>query len=144
MLGAWIVKLIEQGGVRWVKLEWKGSLIKSLLNIPMLMPAFGLAAIYIVSNIFSVTPRVSFWGSYQRLEGTYTTLSYLMVFAVLIGNLRRREQVERLVTTIILASLPMSIYGILQRNMIDPVPPGRQCINRIASNMGTRFLLQLI
>lgn len=141
MLGAWIVKLIEQGGFQWTKLEWKGSLLKTIQGIPMLLPALGLAAIYIFSNIFSVTPRVSFWGSYQRLQGTFTTLSYLMIFTVLIGNLRRREQVERIVTTIILASLPVSIYGILQRNMIDPVPWGGNVSNRIASNMGNSIFV---
>ena len=141
MLGAWIVKLIEQGGIRWNKLEWKGSLLKTAQSVPMLVPAISLAVIYIISNIFSVTPRVSFWGSYQRLQGTYTTLSYIMVFAVLIGNLRRREQVERLVTTLILASLPVSIYGILQKNLIDPVPWGGNVSNRIASNMGNSIFV---
>jgi tetratricopeptide (TPR) repeat protein len=141
MLGAWIVKLIGQGGVRWDKLEWKGSFVKSVVQIPMVLPALALATIYIVSTIFSVTPRVSFWGSYQRLQGTYTTLSYLIVFFVLIANLRRREQVERLVTTIILASLPVSIYGILQKNLIDPVPWGGNVSNRIASNMGNSIFV---
>ena len=141
MLGAWVVKLIEQGGIRWTKLEWKSSLLKSIASIPMVMPALGLAAVYIISTIFSVTPRVSLWGSYQRLQGTYTTLSYLMVFAVLIGNLRKREQIERLVTTIVLASLPVSIYGILQKNLIDPVPWGGNVSNRIASNMGNSIFV---
>lgn len=141
MLGTWIVKLVEQGGIQWTKIERKESFFKSILNIPMLLPALALAVVYIISTIFSVSPRVSLFGSYQRLQGTYTTLSYLIVFATLLGNLRKREQIERLVTTIILASLPVSIYGILQKNLIDPVPWGGNVSNRIASNMGNSIFV---
>lgn len=141
MLGAWIVKLIEQGEIRWNNFEWKGSILKTIRSIPMLLPVVGLALIYIISTLFSVTPRISFWGSYQRLQGTYTALSYLIVFAALIGNLRRKEQIERIVTAIILSSLPVSLYGILQRISIDPVPWGGNVSNRIASNMGNSIFV---
>ena len=117
------------------------SRIKTLLRIPLLGLVAGLALLYLVSTIFSVSPYTSFWGSYQRLQGTYTTLSYLVVFAALVGNLRRRAQVERLITVAILASLPVSLYGVLQRYQADPIPWGGDVIARVASNLGNSIFV---
>lgn len=140
-IGAWLVKILEEGGARWENLERKGSWFKSVFSIPLVAPATALAVVYLISTVLSVTPRISLFGSYQRLQGTYTTLSYLVIFAVMIGNLRRKSQVQRLITAVALASLPISIYGILQRNKIDPVPWGGNVSNRIAANMGNSIFV---
>ncbi|KAA0209703.1 nickel-responsive transcriptional regulator NikR, partial [bacterium] len=67
------------------------------LKIPLFLPTALLILIYLISTIFSLSPLVSLWGSYQRMQGTYSMLSYIVVFALIAGNLRTREQVERLV-----------------------------------------------
>lgn len=136
ILGAWIIKLLDEGGLQWQRARPGESRVKSFLRIPMILPVAALAAVYLLSTLLSVNPRVSFAGSYQRLQGTYTTLSYLVVFAAVAGNLRRREQIERLITVAIIASLPVSLYGVLQRYQIDPVPWGSDTSRRIAANMG--------
>lgn len=141
ILAAWIVKLLENGRFRWERLQPGESPLKTIIKMPMIAPVIALAVVYIISTIFSVTPRTSFWGSYQRLQGLYTTFSYLVVFAALIGNLRRRAQVERLITTAILTSLPISLYGILQRYKIDPIPWGGDVSNRIAANLGNSIFI---
>ncbi len=141
VLGAWLIKLWEEGGARWEHLERQGSFLKSLLRVPLLAPAMGLLAIYLVATIFSVSPRISLMGSYQRMQGTYSMISYMVLFAALIGNLRKREQVDRLITTAILASLPVSLYGILQKYQIDPVPWGGNVSNRIAANLGNSIFV---
>jgi len=140
-LGAWLIKLIEEGGVRWETMERKDSWLKTLWNTPLLAFVAALVVIYIVSTIFSVSPRVSLWGSYQRLQGTYTTISYIVLFAAVIGNLRKQSQIDRLVNTIILASLPVAFYGLLQRNQIDPVPWGGNTTTRIAANLGNSIFV---
>jgi tetratricopeptide (TPR) repeat protein/O-antigen ligase len=71
----------------------------------------------------------------------YTTFSYLVIFAAMIGNLRRRAQVERVITVAILTSLPISLYGILQHYKIDPVPWGGDVSNRIAANLGNSIFV---
>ena len=101
----------------------------------------GLAIVYILSTIFSVTPSISLFGSYQRLQGTYTTFSYLVIFLSVIANLRRSEQINRLVTTVIFASLPISFYGLLQHYGIDPIPWGGNVQIRIAANMGNSIFV---
>lgn len=141
ILLAWIVKLVDQGGVRWERIEGENSRWKTFLKIPLVAPVLGIAALYTISTIFSITPSVSLWGSYQRMQGTYTTLSYLVIFAAIAANLRNRKQVERLVTVIIVSSLPVALYGVLQRYKIDPVPWGGDTSRRIAANLGNSIFV---
>jgi len=141
ILAAWIVKLLDEGGFRWERVPRGSSWMETLRHIPLIIPVLALALIYIIATIFSVTPRVSLVGSYQRLQGTYTTFSYLVVFAAMVGNLRRREQVERLITTMIITSLPVSLYGVLQRYQIDPVPWAGDVTIRVAANMGNSIFV---
>jgi len=141
ILTAWLLKLLDEGRIRWQKLEAGPNRWKSLLTTPLLAPVLALAVVYVLSTLFSVTPRASLWGSYQRLQGTYTTFAYLIIFASMAANLRRRAQVERLLTVAVLVSLPISLYGVLQRNKIDPVPWGGDTSTRIASNMGNSIFV---
>jgi tetratricopeptide (TPR) repeat protein len=140
-LGAWIVKIIEEGGIKWEHKSQDKSFIKYIWEFPLMAPVLGLMVIYILATIFSVTPSISFFGSYQRLQGTYTTFSYLIIFFSIITNLRSRTQINRLITTVILASLPVSLYGLLQRYQIDPIPWGGNVSIRIASNMGNSIFV---
>ena len=80
MACAWIVKLIDE------RLNRKNNSVepvspKTILRIPLVIPMAALAAVYIIATVFSVAPRISFWGSYQRLQGLYTTSAYLILFA---------------------------------------------------------------
>ncbi|RME70066.1 MAG: tetratricopeptide repeat protein, partial [Chloroflexi bacterium] len=79
--------------------------------------------------------------SYQRLQGTYTFLSYVVVFALMAGYLRRREQVDRLVSITILTSIPVSLYGIVQHYGLDPLPWAGNVTARVASNMGNAIFV---
>lgn len=136
MLGAWIVKLIDQRGFYWDRVQPEGSLWKWFLKVPLVLWVAGLVAAYLVATIFSVTPSISFWGSYQRLQGTYSLFSYLVIFVTILGNMRKRAQVERLITAAILSSLPITLYGFLQRFKLDPVPWGGDTVRRIATTAG--------
>jgi len=140
-LAAWAIKLVDEGGIKWKADTRDTSFFKYLWNFPLIAPVIGLVIVYCVSTIFSVTPSISLLGSYQRLQGAYTTFSYLVIFFSLIVNLRRREQINRLVTTIILASLPVSLYGLLQRYQIDPIPWGGNVSIRIAANLGNSIFV---
>jgi O-antigen ligase len=140
-LAAWVIKLIEEGGIHWSDKPKETSLIVYLWKYPLFAPVVGLVIVYCLATIFSVTPSISLFGSYQRLQGTYTTLSYIIIFFSIVTNLRTKRQVNRLLTTIILASLPISLYGLLQRYQIDPIPWGGDVSIRIASNMGNSIFV---
>jgi len=100
-----------------------------------------MAASLLLSTALSTSPRVSWWGSYERMQGTYNALCYFVIFLTLLGNLRRRAQLERLIHVVILTSLPVSIYGIVQRYGLDPLPWGGDVVTRVAANMGNAIFV---
>jgi len=134
MAVVWLVKFIEERshGRRDVGFSWQ---------TPLVAPTLFTVAVYLVSTVLSVNPWVSFFGSYQRLQGTYTTLAYIVLFFVILQGLRTRAQVERLLTVIILNSLPIALYGLVQRNKLDPLPWGGDVTRRVASNMGNAIFV---
>ena len=75
----------------------------------------------------SVVPATSFWGSYQRLQGTYTNLSYIGLATMIVLTLRRREQLDRLITVAILGSLPAVGYGLVQHLPDRPAAVEGRC-----------------
>ncbi len=129
MAVVWVVKWIEErsSGKSGIAITWR---------TPLVRPALFTIAVYLLSTLLSVTRWVSFFGSYQRLQGTYTTLSYIVIFFIILQEMRTRPQLDRLITIIILNSLPIALYGFLQHNRLDPLPWGGDVTDRIASNMG--------
>ncbi len=132
MAGAWLVKLLETRKTR--------SQLPAL-STPLVLPTLFLMGIYIISTAASIVPHISLFGSYQRLQGTYTTFSYIVIFFLVLQGLRTREQLRRLVSVAILTSLPISIYGIIQRYRLDPLPWGGDVSARVASNMGNSIFV---
>ncbi|MBS1251280.1 MAG: Photosystem I assembly protein Ycf3 [Anaerolineales bacterium] len=110
-------------------------------STPLVLPTLLLIAIYLISTIASIIPRISFWGSYQRLQGTYTTLAYVIVFLLVLQGLRTREQLDRLITATILASLPVALYGLIQHYGLDPLPWLGDVQKRVASSMGNSIFV---
>lgn len=141
-LAAWLVKQID----RWRTEKSEGEAAEtaaaiSLWRKPFVWQVGVLALVYVISTLLSVTPRQSFWGSYQRLQGTYTMFSYMVLFLVTIDTLRSEAQWRRLQYTIILTSLPIALYGILQHYLLDPLPWGGDTSVRVASNMGNAIFV---
>ncbi|MDY6875945.1 MAG: tetratricopeptide repeat protein [Chloroflexota bacterium] len=134
MAAVWLVKYIEErtSGRREIRLTWR---------TPLVFPTLFMVVVYLLSTILSVTRWVSLFGSYQRLQGTYTTLAYIVVFLVILQGLRTRAQLDRLIGVIIINSLPISLYGLVQRNGLDPLPWGGDVTRRVASNMGNAIFV---
>jgi tetratricopeptide (TPR) repeat protein len=144
LIAAWMVKLLESGGQVVSEEEDpapRGSLWDSIRQTPLALPTLLLVVVYLVATVTSVVPRLSLWGSYQRLQGTYSFLSYIVIFTVVLGTLRRRKQLERLILIAILVSLPISLYGVMQHYELDPLPWGGNVTRRVASNMGNSIFV---
>ncbi|MCP4359438.1 MAG: tetratricopeptide repeat protein [Chloroflexi bacterium] len=140
MLAAWLVKFVDQKG--WQQrppLSWRNQ--QSIWKMPFVLPVVVLVLIYLASTLFSVTPSVSWAGSYQRLQGTYTTLSYIVIFGVTIMTMRTRAQVRRVVTAVIITSIPVAFYGLLQHFQLDPLPWGGNTTKRVAGHMGNAIFI---
>ncbi len=138
MIAAWIIKRIEIGFTRAPIADVLRAWVR---GNPLLLPTLAVITVYLVSTIFSVAPNVSFWGSYQRLEGTYTTFSYIVIFLIAANSLRTRAQLDRVISTIIVTSFPISFYGLLQHFKLDPLPWGGDVTIRIAANMGNSIFV---
>lgn len=140
-LSAWLIKLISEGGFRFDAARSQHASLGGFLRVPLVLPVASLVLVYIIATVFSVAPTASLYGSYQRLQGTFTTFSYLTLFGVLAGNLRRRAQIERAVTLVIITSLPAALYGILQHYKLDPLPWGGDTTARVTGSMGNAIFL---
>ncbi len=114
-------------------------------RMPFLLPTLGLVLAHLVSTLLSVTPSVSWWGSYQRMQGTYTFLSYVIMALLLVAHLRSPAQIQRLQHTIIFTSLPIALYALIQHYGLDPVPWGGPQLGpvtaRSAANAGNPIFL---
>ncbi len=150
MLAAWLSKTLEARDWRLEIGNWKMEIgsWNPISNIqylasrtPLLLPSLLLVATYILTTITSIAPRVSFWGSYERRQGLYVILCYIVIFFSTLETLRTRQQLERLITVILLTSVPVSLYGIMQRYQVDPLVWVRGGATRVESTLGNPILI---
>ena len=138
MAVAWLVQLLDSGFKRQ---PGEPALWPRLRSTPLVLPTLILVISYLLSTALSVVPRISFLGSYVRMQGTWTYLSYVVIFAMVLAHVRRRAQVNRILYTVILVSLPISIYGFMQKAGLDPLPWGGDVRERVAANMGNSIFV---
>jgi O-antigen ligase/tetratricopeptide (TPR) repeat protein len=157
MTVAWLVKLLEGGwrAMRSDNSEGRSGLSSAVegaakaglppwlgfLRVPMIIPILVYALAYLVSSIFTITPDPTWFGSYQRLQGTYTQYSYMMLGILVLANLRTRPQLERLISFMILTAIPVTFYGFLQWARLDPLPWAGDTSTRVASTMGNAIFV---
>jgi tetratricopeptide (TPR) repeat protein len=142
MAVAWVVRVLERRGGREAAASGeRRSDVRTFLRTPLVIPTLILVGVYVLTTITSVVPWISSWGSYQRLQGTYTFLSYVIIFMLMLNTLRSRRQLDRLLTVIIVTSLPIALYGIIQHFQLDPLPWGGDVTARVASNMGNAIFV---
>ncbi len=114
---------------------------RRIAAVPLAVPTIIYAAVFLLATAVSIAPAVSFWGSYQRLQGTFTNLSYIGLGAFIALYLRRREQLDRLVMVMILAGLIAACYGLVQHMQLDPLPWRGDVVSRVASTMGNSIFV---
>lgn len=108
---------------------------------PLTLPALLLWLAYVISTLLSLSPTVSFFGSYQRLQGFYTFSSYLVIFFLAASQIKTRADIERVISLVLVASFPAALYGILQHYFLDPLPWIGDVTTRVASNMGNSIFI---
>ncbi|GAA5529453.1 hypothetical protein [Herpetosiphon gulosus] len=134
--GAWIINWLERGQVfrswpRWR--DWWRS--------PLVAPAIVYVGVFFFTTLTSVLVFTSFFGGYNRLQGFYTNFSYVVVFGAMLAHVRRREQLERIITVIIATTLPTLGYGWVQYQRSDPLPWAGDTAARVASSMGNSIFV---
>jgi tetratricopeptide (TPR) repeat protein/O-antigen ligase len=141
MVVAWLVRLIEDR-------SWRGWSVRAWLRQPA-APALVLTGLLVITTATALLPGFSFWGSYQRLHGSYSALAYLVIFFLAADGLRVAARRRRLITTLILTSVPVALYGIVQALGWDPVVWSSSFGVRVSSTQGNpifagAFLLMIV
>jgi len=81
MAVAWLIKWAEErvGGTNARK-EGMRQKLDRFLRFPLVLPTLVTAVVYLLTTAMSVVPRMSWRGSYVRLQGAHTTRSNCGVF----------------------------------------------------------------
>lgn len=108
---------------------------------PLALPALLFWIAYVLSTLLSLSPTVSFFGSYQRLQGLYTFSSYLVIFFLAASLLQTRADIERAISIVLVASFPIALYGIIQHYFLDPLPWVGDVTTRVASTLGNSIFI---
>jgi len=95
--------------------------LRSIWRLPLVRWCVLSGALYLLSTAWSIAPSLSFWGTYVRRQGTLTNLSYMVFFFLILLLLRSRQQLNRLLTAVMLASVPAALYAVLQHWNMDPI-----------------------
>jgi tetratricopeptide (TPR) repeat protein len=146
MAVAWIIQLLDTGLSGQARPAAEGApetggVWTALRRMPLVLPTLALVTAYLVSTALSIVPRVSLLGSYVRMQGAFTFISYALIFFMVLARLRTRAQLNRIFYTVILTSLPIAIYGIIQHYGLDPLPWGGDVRERVAANMGNAIFV---
>jgi tetratricopeptide (TPR) repeat protein len=108
---------------------------------PLTIPALLLLLAYVISTLLSLSPTVSFFGSYQRLQGLYTFSSYVIIFFLAASLIQTRADMERAVSLALVTSFPVALYGIVQHYFLDPLPWVGDVTTRVASTLGNSIFI---
>ena len=88
--------------------------------LPLLL-ALAYALTLVAATLHADNPRLSLWGSAERRQGLVVMLGYLFLFLLVAARLRTHVQARRLLLVIVLGSVPIVVYGLLQASGIDPL-----------------------
>jgi len=93
-----------------------------------------------LSTWLSIDPAKSFWGSPEVYQGALSRGAELMLFILVVSQLRTREQIERLVAVVLLTSFAVALHAIVQWYGWDPIRPELRG-GRVSSTLGNPIYL---
>lgn len=138
---AWILKKVDFSSRTSLSRTQPAAANVIWWRLPLLVPMLLLASTLFLSTVLSVAPRISWWGSYGRMQGAFTTFSYMVLFWVLHDGLRTHAQWRRIQYVVMLTSLTASAYGILQHFNRDPLMGWQVFSGRITGTEGNPIFL---
>jgi len=143
MLAAWLFGWIARIGTRRASpVGWRHNVYREL-RTALAKATLLLGGVYLLATLFSIHPRISWWGTYQRAQGMYTFVSYLLLFFLIHGCLQHFSQIRRLLSVVVFGSVPVAVYGVLQRLRLDPILREAMPVlqGRVASTLGNPIFL---
>lgn len=94
--------------------------LRRWLSQPLVALVLTLAGTLVTATIFSVDPRLSLWGSYDRQFGLLTWLAPLALFLAALTALQTPERRHRLAQVLVWSSTFTILYGLVQALGADP------------------------
>lgn len=140
---SWRGRASERGGAtpRSLQQRLTGWARETSRTNPLAIPTLFLLLAYVVSTLLSISPTVSLFGSYQRLQGLYTFSAYVIIFFVGANLLETRADIERAISIALITSFPVALYGIIQHYFVDPLPWVGDVTTRVASTLGNSIFI---
>lgn len=103
---------------------------------PMALPALAYVAACVLATATSIAPQMSLWGPGDNPQGTITMLCAVVFFLLIADGLQTRTQFDRMVTAMILGSVPVAVYGLGQFFGLDPLPWITDSVSPVLSTLG--------
>ncbi|MFH0774235.1 MAG: O-antigen ligase family protein [bacterium] len=109
------------------------SFVHSPLNLPLVIFFW----VSILSTLFSVRPYTALIGTYNRYQGLFTIVCYILLFFITqILVKKRKDAVFWIIDTVIFSNLFAMLYGFVQRLGKDPYQWSGGAWTRIHSTFG--------
>lgn len=112
------------------------GLRRFLSGNPLALPALAYGFVFALATVFSDDPGLSLWGSGDSPQAMVTVLCIVAFFLLLVPCLQVPDSRARMITALILGSVPVASYGIAQFFGLDPLPWVTDSISPILSTMG--------
>jgi O-antigen ligase len=87
---------------------------------PLLLPLSAYGVISLLATGLSIDPRLSFWGTPDDPVATFAVLVGCVFCILLSQALRTPDQIERVRKGLIIGSVPVLVYGLVQYVGLDP------------------------
>jgi O-antigen ligase len=107
---------------------------------PLFTPVLIYGGVYIIATFTSINPLLSLLGGSTRL-GTINVLSLVLFFLLVASVIRSLSQMDRLVSSLIIGSIPVAIYGWVQYLGLDPLDWTTGSLSPVHSTTGYSLYL---
>ena len=138
----WIVEWVLKGGLdrRYSIASYSTRITNWVREQPtrwVVVAATVYITVVLISTFLSTAFYTSVWGEVSAQFGysAYTTLSYFLLFAIIVTHVKTRGQLWRLTGAIVAVGAIVAIYGIFQRYGLDPWDLGETGSDRITGTM---------
>lgn len=92
---------------------------------------------FIIATITSITPSLSFWGEYHKLQGLFTWM-HIFLWTWLVTVFLKKENIAKILYALVAGSTIISTYAIIQKFGIDPISSWESevLLGRVFSTLG--------